>query len=257
MQITLMLAIALPLCINGISRSQDKGIKDLRSQNNTLFEHVADIPLPPGYERIETSPQSFGSWLRNIRLNSDNTVYLFDGTKKYNQDAQYAVLKIPVGKKDLQQCADAIMRLRAEYLASSDRRSEICFIDNLGKRYLCVAESGSAEFERFLEKVYSYCGTSSLSRQLKPVRDFNRIQPGDVLIKGGFPGHAVIVMDVAENKTGQKIYMIAQSYMPAQSIHILKNPGRKDISPWYLTDTNSSLITTPEWNFINNQLMQW
>jgi hypothetical protein len=257
MQITLMLAIALPLCFNGISRSHYKGTTDLPPQNNTLFEHVADIPLPPGYRRIETSPQSFGSWLRNISLNGDNTVYLYNGTKKHNQDAHYAVLKIPVGKKDLQQCADAVMRLRAEYLANSGRRSEICFIDNAGKRYQCHAEPGSAEFERFLEKVYSYCGTSSLSRQLKPVTDFNRILPGDVLIKGGFPGHAVIVMDVAEDKSGQKIYMIAQSYMPAQSIHILKNPGRKDISPWYVVDLNSSLITTPEWSFTQRQLMQW
>ena len=257
MQITLLLAILLPLIINGINRSNDQNFAELPPQNNTLFEHVADIPLPPGYRRIETGPQSFGSWLRKIRLNSDNTVYLYDGTKKYNQDAQYAVLNIPVGKKDLQQCADAVMRLRAEYLVNSGRRSEICFIDNAGKKYLYSAEPGSVAFERFLERVYSYCGTSSLSRQLKPVADFKQIQPGDILIKGGFPGHAVIIMDVAENKSGEKIYMIAQSYMPAQSIHILKNPLRKDISPWYLADLASSLIITPEWTFNNNQLMQW
>ena len=257
MQITWMLAIALPLYINGTGRSEYKGAADLLPQNNTLFEHVADIPLPHGYKRVETGPESFGSWLRKIRLNSDNTVYLYDGTKKDNQDAQFAVLEISVGKKDLQQCADAVMRLRAEYLASIGRRNEICFIDNAGKRYLCPAEAGSAAFERFLEKVYSYCGTISLSRQLKPVPDFKRIQPGDILIKGGFPGHAVIVMDVAENKSGQKIYMIAQSFMPAQSVHILKNPLRKDISPRYVVDLNSPLITTPEWSFNNTQLMHW
>ena len=257
MQITLMLAVALPLIINGISRSQNKGAGDLPSQNNTLFEQVADIPVPTGYKRIETSPQSFGAWLRKIRLDRDPTVYLFDGTKKSNQDAQYAVLQIPVGKKDLQQCADAIMRLRAEYLAGSGRINEICFIDNAGKRYLCPAKPGTVAFENFLERVYSYCGTSSLSRQLKPVSDFKSIMPGDILIKGGFPGHAVIVMDVAENKSGEKIYMIAQSYMPAQSIHILKNPLSKDISPWYFVDLSSPLIITPEWHFKNTQLMQW
>ncbi|HTE24419.1 DUF4846 domain-containing protein [Flavitalea sp.] len=257
MQITMMLAILLPLCINGIIRSQNKDAADLPSQNNTLFEHVTDIPLPPGYRRIETGPQSFGSWLRKIRLKGDNTVYLYDGTKKYNQDAQYAVLEISVGKKDLQQCADAVMRLRAEYLVSTGRRSEICFIDNAGKRYQCPAEPGSAVFELFLEKVYSYCGTSSLSRQLKPVADFKQILPGDILIKGGFPGHAVTVMDVAENKSGQKIYMIAQSFMPAQSVHILKNPLLKDISPWYIVDLNSTVITTPEWSFNITQLMHW
>jgi hypothetical protein len=257
MQITLILAVLLPLCLDGIIRSKDKSTLNLPPQNSTLFEHVGDIPLPAGYTRIDTGPQSFGNWLRKIRLKIDNTVYLYNGAKKQNQDAQFAVLGIPVGEKDLQQCADAVIRLRAEYLLNSGRLNEICFIDNAGKKYLYTGNGGSKEFEKYLERVYSYCGTSSLSRQLRPVRDFNLIKPGDILIKGGFPGHAVIVMDVAANRSGQKIYMIAQSYMPAQSMHILKNPSSKSISPWYPADLLSTEITTPEWSFRTDQLMQW
>jgi ribosomal protein S11 len=256
MQITLILAVLLPFCLSGIIRSQHKSAPDLPPQNNTLFEHVGDIPVPAGYTRIETGPGSFGNWLRKSRLKSDKVVYLYNGTKKYNQDAQFAVLATPVGKKDLQQCADAVMRLRAEYLLDAGRRNEICFIDNAGKKYLYTAESGASGFERFLEKVYSYCGTSSLSRQLKAVVDFKKIKPGDILIKGGFPGHAVIVMDVAVNRSGQKIYMIAQSYMPAQSIHVLKNPLDNSASPWYPVDGRSDIMT-PEWTFKTNQLMEW
>ena len=45
------------------------------------------------------------------------------------------------------------------------------------------------------------------------------MQIGDVLIQGGSPGHAVIVVDMAENPaTGEKLYLLAQSYMPAQDI---------------------------------------
>lgn len=257
MQIPMILTVLLSFCLEGLTHSQQKSVSDLPPQNNTLFEHVGDIPLPDGYSRIDTAPASFGSWLRKIRLRKDNVVYLYDGTRKPNQQAQFAVLEKPVGKKDLQQCADAVMRLRAEYLLDAGRDNEICFIDNAGRKYLYNATGSSLGFERYLERVYSYCGTASLSRQLKKVKDFEQIKPGDILIKGGFPGHAVIVMDVAMNRSGRKIYMVAQSYMPAQSIHVLKNPSGNSVSPWYVADNSLMPIVTPEWTFTTDQLMEW
>ena len=92
------------------------------------------------------------------------------------------------------------------------------------------------------------CGSASLAKQLRPVADFTAIAPGDVLIRGGFPGHAVIVMDVAVNPEGKKIYLLAQSYMPAQDIHVLVNPMNSDLSPWYEAN-NELIIQTPEYFF--------
>jgi hypothetical protein len=100
------------------------------------------------------------------------------------------------------------------------------------------------------------CGSASLSKQLKPVNSFSQIQPGDVLIRGGFPGHAVIVMDVAVNALGKKIYLLAQSYMPAQDIHVLKNPMNTDLSPWYEVNEDN-IITTPEYTFTQHELRRW
>ncbi len=77
-----------------------------------------------------------------------------------------------------------------------------------------------------------------------------------MLIRGGFPGHAVIVMDVAVNDSGKKIYLLAQSYMPAQDIHVLKNPGNTDLSPWYEVNQENFIIT-PEYTFTNNELKRW
>jgi hypothetical protein len=54
-----------------------------------------------------------------------------------------------------------------------------------------------------------------------------------VIIRGGFPGHAVIVMNMAVTTEGKKIYLLAQSYMPAQDIHVLINPNNNDICLWY------------------------
>jgi len=38
-------------------------------------------------------------------------VFLYNGKIKQNQQAQFAVLDIGIGNKDLQQCADIILRL--------------------------------------------------------------------------------------------------------------------------------------------------
>ena len=83
-----------------------------------------------------------------------------------------------------------------------------------------------------------------------------KLEPGDVLIRGGFPGHAVIVMDVAKNKAGNKIYMLAQSYMPAQDIHVLNNPSDKALSPWYEVNDENEIIT-PEYVFKRDELKRW
>jgi hypothetical protein len=221
-----------------------------------LFETINAIPLPRGYERIAPGKNSFGEWLRAIRLKKDNYVYLYNGSLKKNQSAQFAVLDIAVGKKDLQQCADAVMRLRAEYLFDLKRYTEIVFKDNNGKPYAWKGGDDKTRFADYLENVFACCGTASLEKQLKPVMDMQAIQPGDVFVKGGFPGHAMIVVDVAVSKDGRKIFMLAQSYMPAQDIHIVKNPGNEILSPWYEAG-EEAMIITPEWKFKQNQLYKW
>ena len=57
--------------------------------------------------------ETFGAWLRSVPLKKNLTVYLYNGVPKRNQEAQFAVLDVSVGHEDLQQCADAVMRLRA------------------------------------------------------------------------------------------------------------------------------------------------
>ena len=59
-------------------------------------------------------------------------------------------------------------------------------------------------FDKYLQNVFGWCGSASLEMQLKPVTDFGSINSGDVLVKGGYPGHAMIVVDVAVNDKGKK-----------------------------------------------------
>jgi hypothetical protein len=251
----LFMTFILPVLL-GCLQSEQSNSTLSHPTGERLMATVADIPLPEGYKRITGADSSFTRWLRKIALKKDARVYLYNGQLKNNQSAQFAVLDIPVGNKDLQQCADAVMRMRAEYLYSYRRYSEISFSDNNGTKYACPQSPSRAGFDKYLERVFAYCGTLSLEKQLHRVADFNAIKPGDVLIKGGSPGHAVMVMDVAINDAGKKIYLLAQSYMPAQDIHLLVNPEDKTLNPWYSTDANT-MIYSPEWTFSPQQLRRW
>ena len=70
-------------------------------------------------------------------------------------------------------------------------------------------------------------------------------------------GHAVIVVDMAENPaTGEKLYLLAQSYMPAQDIQVLVNLKERDKSPWYTLKGEGSILT-PEWGFTSADLKRF
>lgn len=264
-----------------LTHSQDQaGVKQQRTTTPPVAHTAGEIPLPEGYERISLPASSFGAYLRTVPLKDDNTVYLYNGAKKANQNAQYRVLDVTVGKKDLQQCADAIMRLYAEYQYAGKKYNAISFNatdgspmdyaswmngyrfseknNRLQKQKLATPCSGRDCFEKYLETVFLYAGTLSLSQSLQPVKVTEQPTGGNVFIKGGSPGHAVIVMDVARHKTtGDIIFLLAQSYMPAQDIHILKNPlspGR--LSPWYQAVPDRDLVT-PEWIFKTGSLKRF
>lgn len=241
-----------------------------------LAQQTGNIPAPPSFKRIHAEPGSFAYWLRHIPLKKDNTVYLYNGQKKQNQQAQFAVLDISIGKRDLQQCADAAMRLYAEWLYAKKQYDKISFLATdhtvmdysswrKGYRFVIsgqtlkkVKSSGisndRAAFDQYLQTVFSYAGTLSLSKQLKPVSNLADIRSGDLFLQGGAPGHAVVVMDVTINAAGEKRFLLAQSYMPAQSIHILKNPS--SASPWYSNRSKGELLT-PEWVFKTGSLYRW
>ncbi len=216
-------------------------------------------PPPTGFARVPVEPQSFAEWLRGLPMKSSGTaVLLHTGAQKWRQDVHAGVVDIDVGQRDLQQCADAVMRLRAEWLYSLGRKSDIAFNDTQGKRLRFSSRSKQdyPGFRKYMDFVFAYAGTYSLERELAEV-DVDDIRAGDVFIKGGFPGHAVLVTDVVANPaTGEKRFLLMQSYMPAQDIHVLKNPASADGSPWYSTTFGATLVT-PEWQFSRLQLRRW
>jgi len=236
--------------------------------------------LPPeGFERVPSDQQSFAAYLRQLPLKPHGAeVRLYNGRTKPNDNVYDAVVDLKIGNKDLHQCADAIMRLRAEYLWRRKQYDKIHFNFTNGFRVdysewiqgrRIVVNGNTArwvpraapsntydDFWHYMEIIFSYAGTLSLSKELKPV-PLDDIQIGDVFIHGGTPGHAVIVVDLAANpSTDKKLFLLAQSYMPAQETQILKNPNDSEISPWYSIDFGDAL-RTPEWTFDTSDLKRF
>ncbi len=238
---------------------------------------VSDIKPPVGF--VRKGADGFGLYLRNLKLKPYGyKVHLFDGSEKPWQNGAYAVVDIEIGNTDLQQCADAVIRLRAEYLYANAMYDDIHFNFTNGFRAdytkwaegyrikvsgnyaswhkITGADYGYATFRKYLNIVFSYAGTSSLSRELVSV-PISDIRIGDVFIHGGFPGHAMIVVDVAESNDGQKAVLVAQSYMPAQDIHIVTNLRNYKISPWYVISASTKEISFPEWCFPTDELKRF
>jgi hypothetical protein len=238
---------------------------------------VDRFAVPSGFARVPVPPTSFGNFLRNLHLLPTGTgVSLYNGSAKGRQDVHAAVLDVSVGDRDLQQCADAVMRLRTEYLYASGRDREITFrftngfearwdrwargerirvSGNTCNWYAgAVPDRSHEQLLRYLNMVFTYAGTLSLSRELVPMTD--AVKPGDVYIHGGSPGHAVLVVDVSTRSDGSTAMLLAQSYMPAQQLHVLKNLRHPEAGAWYFVGADERLYT-PEWTFLWTDRRRW
>lgn len=245
------------------------------AQTDVLARRIA---APSGFVRQPVAPGSFAAFLRALPVKPEGTpVLLYTGTRKWRQDAHAAVIDMDVGTRDLQQCADAVMRLRAEWLWSIGAKDRIAFDHTGGGRVAYTrfakgerpsedgrrwrrsgkADASYAGFRRYMTNVFVYAGTYSLERELDAVPGPAVPAIGDVVIKGGFPGHAVLVIDRVDNPaTGEVRFLLAQSFMPAQDIHVLRNPNSVDGSPWYGAPITWPLVT-PEWTFPAGSLKRW
>ena len=233
------------------------------------------INTPKDFKRVKYGIKSFGYFLENYPLYKDGKkVVLYDGTKKMNQSDHIAVFRMKLADGDLQQCADSVMRLYAEYLYSIEEYDKISF--HLVNGFACdyskwrqgmrVAVSGDDTswvkseaasnskkiLEGYLRFVFAYASTLSMEKESKRINKKD-IEAGDIFIYGGSPGHVVMVLDVCESKDGEKAFLLGQGYMPAQQFHVLKNPLHED-DPWYYVKEILYPFQTPEYTFDKGSL---
>lgn len=220
---------------------------------------IGDIPVPAGFSRVEADAGSYADFLRRQPLKEKGAkIELFTGGNANYQWLGAAVIDNTL-LSNYEQCADVTMRLRAEYLWQQGRYSEICFQDVNKKEMRYTGGASRKSFEKYMRQVYGMCSTYSVFHETKP-RSIEDVQPGDVLVYLARPGrkygHAVIVVDVARNKSGKVAIMCAEGNTPARSQHIVRNFNTFR-NPWFIFDeTDENYIIGP-FHFYKNELRSY
>ena len=214
----------------------------IEKSNPNNYATIGDIPTPAGFERIDGEDPELGKFLKSLPLKSEGSIikYYWGGIADL-QELNYAVVDLPL-LSNAEQCADVCMRLRAEFLFKEERYSDIHFLDVQGNTLYYDGDKSRGSFEKYLRKVFDVANTYSLCKEMH-ARDLADIQPGDVFV---YPansqryGHAVMVVDVAKNTaTGTTAVIVVEGFMPARSIHVMRNSEDSTNSPWFILDEES------------------
>lgn len=234
------------------------------------------INTPEGYTRTTCTEGSLAAFLRGYSMKEDGApVLLYNGEQKGNQRAHAAVFALPIEEENLQQCADSVMRVYAEYCWQMGCPEKLKFhftngflteysnwregdrIKMDGKQVYWVESTGYddsyASFQAYMRMVFSYAGTLSMDTYESSPIGLDEVQVGDVFLKGGSPGHVVMVVDMCEDEKGKKAFLLGQGYMPAQEFHVIKNPAHAD-DPWYYEDEVTYPFQTAEYTFSEGSL---
>ena len=233
---------------------------------------------PNGYERIYQD--GYSQFLRQFPLKENNVVKYYNGEEKFNDNIWAAVYDYEIGTEDLHQCADAVLYMRANYLFTNGIKDQLYYNfvsgynakynDWLSHYYKIRGSSVSLEprtnplednletFAKWIRQIWMYANTWSIDTYNSDSVAIKDMKPGDFFIQSNPPpavGHAINIVDVAVNQgTGEKVFMLSQSFMPAQQTHILLNSETGGV--WYsLNEFND--IETPEWMFTVNELKRF
>ena len=249
--------------------SNSKTLPKINIDKNTV---KARFEAPKNYHWIDEKANSFGYFLENFQLKKHGSpIKKFDGSEITTQNLHEAIFDIDVGTKDLQQCADAVIRLRAEYLFKTKNFDKIKFHFTSGdlmswndyKNGVRAFVNGNSvsfrktenfddsyeNFRKYLDLIFNYAGKISLNKESNAVLKNSDLKTGDFLITPGSPGHVVFIAGVCQNAVGKKLFLLAEGFTPAQSIHLLKNPFNPNISPWYELDVNTAQTKTARYIF--------
>jgi hypothetical protein len=236
---------------------------------------------PEGFERVYND--DYSKFLRQFPLKKNNIVKYHSGEEKPNYDIWDAVFDYDLGTHKYHECADAVIYLYSKYNWVAKNYQNLEFHTKLGTSlkyndYLNgVKYKGNdnwtdlindwanpkprlnnlKNFEAWLKIVWGWANTYSIDEYNSIKINILDMRPGDFFVRS-YPnrfGHAINVVDIVVNQTNnKKMYMLSQSYMPAQETHILINPQNGSV--WYTLDEFNDIVT-PEWSFTVNELKRF
>lgn len=239
---------------------------------------------PKGYKRTKAGKNTFTDFIRNEKLKDygQKSIY-YNGKPKKSEGVYDAVFDVDLAGKNILHCADSCYKFRGDYLYSIGRYDKMKFhfvgkgiadfdkytrgyrVDPETGEYFLMGEKSSSPdvYKKFMDTVYIYSSTLSLVDDTDRV-DIDDMKVGDIFLRLGTPGskrvgHAITIIDMAENSSGNKVFMLAQSYMPAQQPQVLVNKNDSEIGPWYsLKDVKKAgKLRTPQWTFELDELARF
>lgn len=234
------------------------------------------IQTPEGFKRTEVEQGSFGEYIRDYKLLPHGTkLPVYDGTTLSSSGAA-AIFDISLGDDGYQQCADSIIRLYSDYYFEKGQYDKITFqFSNgdecsyerwrKGKRMLVFGEhsfeiqgalpdDSEQQYRNYLKEVMNYAGTISLQKE-SAVISADELKIGDFICNDS---HVVMVVDVAENEKGEKIYLFGQSFIPSVCFHIIANGDGEQADAWFTQQQiQKDSFRIGEYSFKKSDIRRW
>lgn len=231
------------------------------------FESVEKRFQPPaGFQRIPVDSASFAFWLRQMPLLSENSPvkdYKNRIFKNSNDSSVAAVVAYDIKDRKLEQCMDILLRFWTEYLIDQNKRNEIIIPlpDGLMLSWPAWANGLRPEFKglhfylektakpdssnlnlvKYLNTIFEYSSTQAFYHYYKDMNP-SELKIGDFIVKKGYKGHAVMIVDLARDRNGKLIALIGQGDTPACQFYLLNY--KKD-NPWFPIDIKKDVLPLP------------
>ena len=234
--------------------------------------------LPPeGYTRVPAAEGSFLAFMRKQPLYPNGSaIYTYDGRAQSGANAA-AVYRMEVGTEGWQECADTVIRFYSDYFRESGQNDRLAFhltngflcdwdTFSRGKRVLAfgnfamwmplkLKSDSEQTFRDWQMTVMHYAGTLSLEKESHPIKA-EEARAGDIICRGGSPGHVLLLADEAVNADGKRCFLLVQGMIPAESAHMVYMSD--GVNPWMTEEALGMYpLQIAGFTFTENTLRRW
>ena len=249
-----------------------------RRQRREYIPMAERLGTPAGFGRVPAPKGSFAHWLRHLPVAPENTPVTTADSKIVlagDHPNLAAVVALQPHHRKLLCSANMMVRLRAEYCWSARRPEALSFHFTSGQlagwrawasgerpvangRSIRFAKTSITDESResfcgYLETLFGFTSSMSLLDDTRSVQD-GTIAAGDILLRPGRGGHALMVLDVATNARRQVLLLLGEGGSPAQTFHVLCNDHG---SPWFPITQSRSVDFGRRGVFGLKQLRRW
>jgi hypothetical protein len=215
---------------------------------------IGNMPLPSAaYHRLPVESGSFASWLRHLPLKDQGVPVLdYRGRvfKTAGDSVVARVVDIDITGSRLEQCMDIIVRFYADYLWENNKTNGLSLplpggyrLDwddwkqglrpffkglDMSLKNNSTPDSSEKSYRNYLNIVYAESHTQQFYHAYEQ-RNKMDVEIGDFIVKKGTKGHAILIVDMAEDERGERIVLIGNGDTPACQFFLL---NFKNHQPW-------------------------